>query len=157
MIVALVPGLEFCNHSPRPNATWALEETQSADKPPEYVSLMSAPSVGLRKHQEVLIDYGDKSNEELLFHYGFVVEDNPQDALMMHYELPAEDKCVSVPSRCRLQTTKFMVSVANFASIARSTERNTTQDVHFRFYGISTQTRTGPSVPSQAWEPVPKL
>jgi len=42
----------------------------------------------------VSIDYCEKSNEELLFTYGFVVEDNPEDMLMLYAPLPLETQCV---------------------------------------------------------------
>ncbi|KAK9758007.1 hypothetical protein RND81_01G200200 [Saponaria officinalis] len=38
--------------------------------------------------KEITISYGNKGNEELLYLYGFVIEDNPDDYLMVHY--PAE-------------------------------------------------------------------
>lgn len=39
--------------------------------------------------EEVSISYGNKGNEELLYLYGFVVENNPDDYLMVHYPLEA--------------------------------------------------------------------
>ncbi len=35
--------------------------------------------------------YGDKSNEELLFLYGFTLPGNPHDRLMLHVPLPRGD------------------------------------------------------------------
>ena len=39
-----------------------------------YVSFASA---------ELLLSYGNKSNTELLFHYGFIDEDNPHDCIAL--------------------------------------------------------------------------
>lgn len=51
----------------------------------------SAPpsSPPLSPSREVFIDYGSKSNEELLFAYGFTLEPSPQDALMLPGTLPS--------------------------------------------------------------------
>ncbi|GIL75966.1 hypothetical protein Vretimale_5622 [Volvox reticuliferus] len=56
----------------------------------------SGPTVRLQLHlgahlragEEVYISYGDKSNEELLMLYGFALEDNPHDHLMLFCPLP---------------------------------------------------------------------
>ena len=37
---------------------------------------------------ELMISYGDKSNEELLMLHGFCLPDNPHDTVMMHCPLP---------------------------------------------------------------------
>lgn len=41
-----------------------------------------------RKGEEVRISYGDKSNEELLFTYGFAVPGNPYDVALLAPPLP---------------------------------------------------------------------
>lgn len=54
------------------------------------------PQVQLRLHagarvqpgEELLISYGEKSNEELLMLYGFAVPGNPHDHIMLHCPLP---------------------------------------------------------------------
>lgn len=47
------------------------------------------PRAGVpRPGAEVTINYGDKSNEELLFLYGFALEDNPAEVLTMMCPLP---------------------------------------------------------------------
>lgn len=39
--------------------------------------------------KEISISYGNKGNEELLYLYGFVMDDNPDDYLMVHYPVEA--------------------------------------------------------------------
>jgi hypothetical protein len=39
--------------------------------------------------EELMISYGDKSNEELLMLYGFAVPGNPHDMIMLHCPVPA--------------------------------------------------------------------
>ncbi|KAK7281272.1 hypothetical protein RIF29_09100 [Crotalaria pallida] len=60
-VEGLVPGIDFFNHA--------------AQSP-------------LQIDQEISISYGNKGNEELLSLYGFVIDDNTDDYLMVHY--PAE-------------------------------------------------------------------
>ncbi|GIL44630.1 hypothetical protein Vafri_2153 [Volvox africanus] len=52
------------------------------------VRLQLHSGVHLRGGEEVYISYGDKSNEELLMLYGFALEDNPHDHLMLFCPLP---------------------------------------------------------------------
>ncbi|EFJ47486.1 hypothetical protein VOLCADRAFT_91853 [Volvox carteri f. nagariensis] len=42
----------------------------------------------VRPGEELYISYGEKSNEELLMLYGFALEDNPHDHLMLYCPLP---------------------------------------------------------------------
>ncbi|CAO2835021.1 unnamed protein product [Amaranthus hypochondriacus] len=51
-----------------------------------YLQSVNQGPPGIEK--EITISYGNKGNEELLYLYGFVIEDNPDDFLMVHY--PAE-------------------------------------------------------------------
>ncbi|KAH9788120.1 SET domain-containing protein [Citrus sinensis] len=60
-IEGLVPGIDFCNHVERSS---------------------------FHSEKEISISYGNKGNEELLYLYGFVIDNNPDDYLMIHY--PAE-------------------------------------------------------------------
>ena len=87
-VEAIVPGIDFANHScGAPNARWevrAFEEgrptlTTRADRAPRVELLGefgSLPAPG----EEVVISYGDKTNEELLFVHGFADRDNPRRA-----------------------------------------------------------------------------
>lgn len=90
----IVPGLDFANHAPGSAARWTVFGAPGAGNgaSPGAVSLVvqrkAAPAAG----QEVTISYGDKSNEELLFLYGFALQDNPADVLTVMCPLPPPDE-----------------------------------------------------------------
>ncbi|KAK3012067.1 hypothetical protein RJ639_011602, partial [Escallonia herrerae] len=95
-VEGLVPGIGFCNHDLKAAATWEVDGTGSTTDLPFSMYLLSAEQSS-RAHQvekEVSISYGDKGNEELLYLYGFVIDNNPDDYIMVHY--PA-DAIHSVP------------------------------------------------------------
>ncbi|KAH9732902.1 SET domain-containing protein [Citrus sinensis] len=75
-IEGLVPGIDFCNHDLKAAATWEVDGT----------GLITGVPFSIEK--EISISYGNKGNEELLYLYGFVIDNNPDDYLMIHY--PAE-------------------------------------------------------------------
>eukprot|EP00850_Spirogloea_muscicola_P003668 SM000015S01168 [mRNA] locus=s15:99383:103370:- [translate_table: standard] len=86
----LVPGIDFCNHSLGAKARWDVDdELGTASGLPNSMYLVTGPGVTLAPDQEVCISYGNKSNEELLFLYGFVIKDNPHDHVMIHYPASA--------------------------------------------------------------------
>ncbi|CAM8904687.1 unnamed protein product [Rhodiola kirilowii] len=47
--------------------------------------LKTAEQNPIQIEKEITISYGDKGNEELLYLYGFVIDKNPDDYLMIHY------------------------------------------------------------------------
>ncbi|KAK9863477.1 hypothetical protein WJX84_001825 [Apatococcus fuscideae] len=80
----LVPGLDMCNHSVPARARWQLQPAQASDSGPSNIFLMVERSTACRPGAEVTIDYGDKSNEELLLLYGFCTDTrNMNDQLMI--------------------------------------------------------------------------
>uniref|UniRef100_A0A7N0T2I1 SET domain-containing protein n=2 Tax=Kalanchoe fedtschenkoi TaxID=63787 RepID=A0A7N0T2I1_KALFE len=83
-VEGLVPGIDFCNHSLRPGATWEVDRKGSITGIPVAMYLLSAEQTPV-PNQELTISYGDKGNEELLYLYGFVMDNNPDDYLMVHY------------------------------------------------------------------------
>ncbi|KAL1322183.1 hypothetical protein HN51_067114 [Arachis hypogaea] len=87
-VEGLVPGIDFCNHDLKPIATWEVDGTGSTTGAPCCMYLQSASPSPLQIDQEISISYGNKGNEELLYLYGFVIDDNTDDYLMVHY--PAE-------------------------------------------------------------------
>ncbi|KAK2974763.1 hypothetical protein RJ640_027124 [Escallonia rubra] len=99
-VEGLVPGIDFCNHDLKAAATWEVDGTGSTTGLPFSMYLLSGSSTSPAEqspHQvekEVSISYGDKGNEELLYLYGFVIDNNPDDYIMVHY--PA-DAIHSVP------------------------------------------------------------
>ncbi|KAH1044934.1 hypothetical protein GLYMA_09G263800v4 [Glycine max] len=72
----------------KPIATWEVDGTGLASGVPFSMYLISAAQSPLQIDQEIYISYGNKGNEELLYLYGFVIDDNTDDYLMVHY--PAE-------------------------------------------------------------------
>ncbi|KGN48317.1 uncharacterized protein LOC101219815 isoform X2 [Cucumis sativus] len=100
-VEGLVPGVDFCNHDLKATATWEVDGTGSTTGVPFSMYLLSAisRSSGL---EEVSISYGNKGNEELLYLYGFVMENNPDDYLMVHYPLEAIQNASSSDSKLQL-------------------------------------------------------
>ncbi|KAK6920202.1 hypothetical protein RJ641_016106 [Dillenia turbinata] len=82
-VEGLIPGIDFCNH-----ATWEVDGSGSTTGVPCSMYLLSAVEGSFQVEREVSISYGDKGNEELLYLYGFVMDNNHDDYLMVHY--PAE-------------------------------------------------------------------
>ena len=79
-IEAIVPGIDFANHSSsRPNARWATTRVDGET----VIELLCEPGNVPEPGREILISYGDKSNEELLFVHGFAERDNPAHALVL--------------------------------------------------------------------------
>ncbi|WZZ84209.1 hypothetical protein YC2023_104781 [Brassica napus] len=96
-VEGLVPGIDFCNHGMpipemdidlKPLATWEVDGTGSVSKVPFSMYLLSVAQNPI-PNKEITISYGDKGNEELLYLYGFVIENNPDDYLMVHYPVEA--------------------------------------------------------------------
>ncbi len=90
-VEAIVPGIDFANHScGAPNARWEVRGVRGGAPDPSDPS-GSGPRVELLGEfgslpapgEEVVISYGDKTNEELLFVHGFADRDNPHDALVL--------------------------------------------------------------------------
>lgn len=70
----MLPLIDLCNHSFEPNCRL---ET-SADGTVRLIADQDIPAA-----QAMLINYGALSNTSLLHDYGFVVENNPHDAVEM--------------------------------------------------------------------------
>ncbi|XP_073288648.1 uncharacterized protein [Primulina huaijiensis] len=88
-VEGLVPGIDFCNHDLKAAATWEVDGTGSTTGIPFSMYLLSVGKNHFQVENEISISYGSKGNEELLYLYGFVMEDNPDDYLMIHYPLEA--------------------------------------------------------------------
>ncbi|KAI7855017.1 hypothetical protein BDC45DRAFT_507534 [Circinella umbellata] len=69
--LALIPFFDFANHSLQPNIRWCPANDGGIDFVPNSSSASLAGN-------ELLISYGDKSNQELLFLHGFTLKDNPE-------------------------------------------------------------------------------
>ena len=69
--LALIPFFDFANHSLQPNIRWCPADGGG-------INFVANSSSGSLAGNELLISYGDKSNQELLFLHGFTLEDNPE-------------------------------------------------------------------------------
>ncbi|AEE27354.1 putative histone-lysine N-methyltransferase chromatin remodeling SET family [Arabidopsis thaliana] len=87
-VEGLVPGIDFCNHDLKPVATWEVDGIGSVSRVPFSMYLLSVAQRPIPK-KEISISYGNKGNEELLYLYGFVIDNNPDDYLMVHYPVEA--------------------------------------------------------------------
>ncbi|KAG5563945.1 hypothetical protein RHGRI_000206 [Rhododendron griersonianum] len=89
-VEGLIPGIDFCNHDLKPAANWEVDGTGSTTGVPFSMYLLSGSGKShLQVEDEISISYGSKGNEELLYLYGFVIDNNPDDYLMVHYPLEA--------------------------------------------------------------------
>ncbi|KAL7238763.1 hypothetical protein ACSBR2_004794 [Camellia fascicularis] len=88
-VEGLVPGIDFCNHVLKAAATWEVDGTGLTTGVPCSMYLLSAGQSHLQIEKEISISYGNKGNEELLYLYGFVIDNNPDDYVMVHYPLEA--------------------------------------------------------------------
>lgn len=78
----LLPGVDLFNHSRGQPIVWLSSETPSITPGfTKTISLVTAQSQ--RKGQQLYNNYGPKPNEELLLGYGFVIEDNPDDMVVL--------------------------------------------------------------------------
>ncbi|WOL19169.1 histone-lysine N-methyltransferase setd3 isoform X1 [Canna indica] len=88
-VEGLIPGIDFCNHGLRAAATWEVDSSGIVTGIPVSMYLMLADQQNIKVGEEIYISYGNKGNEELLYLYGFVLDNNPDDYLMVHYPMEA--------------------------------------------------------------------
>lgn len=88
-VEGLVPGIDFCNHDLKAVATWEVDGTGMTTGVPNSMYLLSAEKTSFQMEKEITISYGNKGNEELLYLYGFVIDNNPDEYLMVHYPVEA--------------------------------------------------------------------
>lgn len=84
-VEGLVPGIDFCNHDLKAAAIWEVDGSGATTGVPNSMYLLSVEQVPLQIGKEISISYGNKGNEELLYLYGFIIENNPDDYIMVHY------------------------------------------------------------------------
>ncbi|GAA5798111.1 hypothetical protein EDC94DRAFT_428731 [Helicostylum pulchrum] len=78
---ALIPFVDFANHSSEsPNIRWQLNNGG--------IDLITYPNVTVNANDELLLSYGSKPNQELLFLHGFCIENNTEPSLFMLPLLP---------------------------------------------------------------------
>ncbi|KAK1603887.1 hypothetical protein QYE76_027560 [Lolium multiflorum] len=103
-VEGLVPGIDFCNHNVKALATWEVDSVGNATGIPAsmYLRLAQVDKSSVETGTEIYINYGNKGNEELLYLYGFVVDNNPDDYLMVHYPIEALRQVQSADVKMRL-------------------------------------------------------
>ncbi|PUZ62418.1 hypothetical protein GQ55_4G355900 [Panicum hallii var. hallii] len=101
-VEGLVPGIDFCNHNVKALATWEVDSVGNATGVPASMYLMLADKSSVEVGAEIYINYGNKGNEELLYLYGFVIDNNPDDFLMVHYPVEALRQIQSADIKMRL-------------------------------------------------------
>mmetsp|Transcript_1776 Transcript_1776/g.2357 ORF Transcript_1776/g.2357 Transcript_1776/m.2357 type:complete len:327 (+) Transcript_1776:294-1274(+) len=77
-LLALVPLLDMANHCPRTGGYYVKQDN-------DIVLLVGA--AGVRKGEEITLDYGARSNDHFLLHYGFVPPNNPADSILLGDQL----------------------------------------------------------------------
>ncbi|AAS52157.2 ADR237Cp [Eremothecium gossypii ATCC 10895] len=78
----LNPIIDLLNHSAGTNVTWSYNEQVAA------VTFSTAQT--LETGDELYNNYGDKSNDELLLNYGFVLPNNEHDKSTLCFRIPSE-------------------------------------------------------------------
>jgi SET domain len=79
-IGCLCAGLDLFNHNPNAKVVWLRDETSFCFVLDQDISAGS----------EVFISYGPKSNEELIFGYGFMIPGNIADSTALKLSIPSE-------------------------------------------------------------------
>ncbi|KAI3839323.1 hypothetical protein MKX03_031033 [Papaver bracteatum] len=101
-VEGLIPGVDFCNHVIKSVTTWEVDSLGLTTGVPASMYLLSAEQGTVQNEEEICISYGDKGNEELLYLYGFVIDDNPDDYLMIHYPVEAIQSVPFADSKAQL-------------------------------------------------------
>uniref|UniRef100_A0A453QHF0 Rubisco LSMT substrate-binding domain-containing protein n=1 Tax=Aegilops tauschii subsp. strangulata TaxID=200361 RepID=A0A453QHF0_AEGTS len=150
-VEGLVPGIDFCNHNVKALATWEVDSEGNLTGIPAsmYLILAQAGKSSVETGTEIYINYGNKGNEELLYLYGFVVDNNPDDYLMVHYPVEAlrqlqsadiKMKLIEMQKaelRCLLPTS--LLDRGFFGTSTSSGEDDDNKKKHFSSYSWSGQ------------------
>jgi len=98
---ALCPYLDLLNHCPRSAhslSSWIASSSESTSPPVTQVRLVAGSKVA--PGSEVVINYGRKSNEQLLLYYGFAARNNAADSVQFTVSLAkATDERTSQETR----------------------------------------------------------
>lgn len=104
VLESIVPGIDMINHvvdAKYANARWEyVEDPSRADG--GFIALVTPKNRALENGEELFIHYGDKSNEELLFAYGFAVDGNENDVLVLQppwANEPVDERSMDVRAR----------------------------------------------------------
>ncbi|KAF9438355.1 hypothetical protein BGZ76_008497 [Entomortierella beljakovae] len=94
----MVPFLDFANHDTEPNIRWQVDSdglrVWAKESLLDRVNKIEKDDQPVQEH-EVFLSYGNKSNMELLFLYGFTLKDNPTK--YMTIPIPMENETYYMP------------------------------------------------------------
>lgn len=97
--MSLIPFFDFANHSnDKSNIRWQLIQGG--------IDLVTYPGEMIEKGNELLLSYGSKPNQELLFLHGFCIEDNPQHSRVTIPLLPFLNPAESPNNLLKIQWLK---------------------------------------------------
>ena len=82
--VMLLPIIDLLNHKNNIQVEWSTDTSGS------FIYKNLQESSELSPGDELFNNYGPKSNEELLYGYGFVIESNKYDSVMLRIKLPLQ-------------------------------------------------------------------
>ncbi|KAG2013346.1 tho2 protein [Coprinopsis cinerea AmutBmut pab1-1] len=77
----LLPAIDFLNHARGQRVSWIANQTQEDGKSVSSISLIAHSAIWTG--QEVFNNYGPKPNSELILSYGFSIQDNPDDSIIL--------------------------------------------------------------------------
>ncbi|KAF8983161.1 hypothetical protein BGZ46_010759 [Entomortierella lignicola] len=89
----MVPFLDLANHAAQPNIRWQVDEDGLRVWATEALldSVIQSEQQNVALDHEVFLSYGNKPNMELLFLYGFVLQDNPTKFLTIALPMDEND------------------------------------------------------------------
>ncbi|CAF2147222.1 unnamed protein product [Rotaria magnacalcarata] len=134
--LSLVPFIDFANHSLNANARWFLDD--------ETRNLILRSEQILKSGEEITINYGLKSNEELLYLYGFTLSDNPNDRVTLPVSLLPDDVLLAdklrliqelnLPPRLTLNCNGHLNEQSNRLVKILSAQTHTSIDIENEYY-----------------------
>ncbi|KAK3222229.1 hypothetical protein Dsin_009254 [Dipteronia sinensis] len=78
----MLPLIDMCNHSFKPNAQILQEEDKENDKS----QIKVVAETDIKQDNPLLLNYGCLSNDFFLLDYGFVIPSNPYDTIELKYD-----------------------------------------------------------------------
>jgi len=99
-MVALVPYVDLINHNMNANTyILARYETSPFDLDFEEKYVVVKADRYYARYEQIYISYGSRPNAELLLFYGFSLERNPQDSIVLPFDFLLDDLEFPIPFR----------------------------------------------------------
>ena len=89
-LLALVPYVDFINHSPFSSAYVDAREVETMFWEPKMDEVVLFADRSYKKFEQVFISYGPKSNADLLLLYGFALDRNPFNSVCDFFTIPLD-------------------------------------------------------------------